>query len=73
MKKQRNRYTPEEKVTILRRHLVEWVPISDLSGESGIRPILSYRWQKELRGQFGGSGVVHQIKPSVASARGLFP
>ena len=30
MKKQRKHYTPEEKVTILRRHLVEGVPISDL-------------------------------------------
>ena len=30
MKKQRKHYTPEEKVAILRRHLVEGVPISDL-------------------------------------------
>jgi hypothetical protein len=29
MKKQRKHYTPEEKVGILRRHLVEGVPISD--------------------------------------------
>lgn len=29
MKKQRKHYTPEEKVAILRRHLVEGVPISD--------------------------------------------
>src|ERR1700687_4627835 len=30
MKKQRKHYTPEEKVALLRRHLVEGVPISDL-------------------------------------------
>jgi len=30
MKKQRKHYTPEEKVAILRRHLVEEVLISDL-------------------------------------------
>jgi hypothetical protein len=29
MKKQRKHYAPEEKVAILRRHLVEGVPISD--------------------------------------------
>jgi hypothetical protein len=34
MKKQRKHYTPEEKVAILRRHLVEGVPISDLCDES---------------------------------------
>ena len=33
MKKQRKRYTPEEKVAILRRHLVEGVLISDLCDE----------------------------------------
>ena len=30
MKKQRKHYTPEEKVAILRRHLLEHVPISEL-------------------------------------------
>jgi transposase-like protein len=32
MKKQRKRCTPEEKVAILRRHLVEQVSISELCG-----------------------------------------
>jgi hypothetical protein len=31
MTKHRKHYTPEEKVCILRRHLVEKVPVSDLS------------------------------------------
>lgn len=35
MKKQRKHYTAEEKVAILRRHLVEGVPISDLCDERG--------------------------------------
>ena len=38
MKKQRKHYTPEEKVAILRRHLVEGVPISDLSDPLPGRP-----------------------------------
>jgi transposase len=37
MKKQRKHYTPEEKVAILRRHLVEGVPISDLCDERGLQ------------------------------------
>jgi transposase len=48
MKKQRKHYTPEEKVAILRRHLVEGVPISDLCDESGLQPTVFYRWQKEF-------------------------
>ena len=48
MKKQRKHYTPEEKAAILRRHLVEGVPISDLCDESGLQPTVFYRWQKEF-------------------------
>jgi transposase len=36
-------YTPEEKVAILRRHLVEGVPISDLCDELGLQPAVFYR------------------------------
>jgi transposase-like protein len=35
MKKQRKHYTPEEKVAILRRHLLEQVPISELCDKHG--------------------------------------
>jgi transposase len=48
MKKQRKHYTPEEKVAILRRHLVEGVPISDLCDELGLQPTVFYRWQKDF-------------------------
>ncbi len=48
MKKTRNHYTPEEKVAILRRHLLEQVPISKLCDEQGLQPTVFYRWQKEF-------------------------
>jgi transposase len=48
MKEQRKHYTPEEKVAILRRHLVEKVPISELCDKQGLQPTVFYRWQKEL-------------------------
>ena len=43
----RRHLTGKEKVAILRRHLVEKVPVSDLCEEHGIHPTLFYRWQKE--------------------------
>jgi transposase len=48
MARQRKRYSPEEKVAILRRHLVEKVPVSDLCDELGLNPNLFYNWQKQL-------------------------
>jgi transposase-like protein len=40
--------TPEQKVSIVRRHLVEKVPISDLCDEFGIHATQIYTWQKQL-------------------------
>src|SRR5437667_4896840 len=48
MKKQREHYTPEEKVAILRRHLLEKAPISELCDKQGLQPTVFYRWQKEF-------------------------
>jgi transposase-like protein len=48
MKKQRKQYAPEEKVAILRRHLLEKEPISKLCAEVGLQPKVFYRWQKEF-------------------------
>ena len=48
MKKQRKHYPPEEKVNILRRHLLEEVPISEVCDKHGVQPKVFYRWQKEF-------------------------
>jgi transposase-like protein len=50
MKKQRKQYAPEEKVAILRRHLLEKEPLSKLCDEMGLKPTVFYRWQKEFFG-----------------------
>ncbi len=42
MKKQRKHYKLKEKVAILRRHLVEGVPISGLCDELGLQPTVFY-------------------------------
>ncbi len=44
----RSRYTPQEKVSFLRRHLLEGVLVSDLCDELGLQPTVFYRWQKQF-------------------------
>lgn len=46
MRKPRKNYTPPEKVAILRRHLLDKVPVSDLCDEYELQPTLFYAWQK---------------------------
>ena len=48
MKQERRRYSGQEKVRILRRHLVDRVAVSDLCDEYGLNPTVFYRWQKEF-------------------------
>jgi|SRR5437764_5417304 transposase len=48
MKKQRKHYSAEEKVAILRRHLLEGAAVSTLCDELGLQPTVFYRWQKEF-------------------------
>lgn len=45
--KLRRQFTPEEKATILRRHLADKVPVSDLCDEYHIQPTLFYLWQRQ--------------------------
>lgn len=53
--------TPEQKVSIVRRHLVEHVPVSDLCDEYGIHATQIYTWQKQL---FEQGTVVFERKPN---------
>ena len=48
MRKQRRQLSAQEKVAILRRHLVEKVTVSALCEEHGLRPTIFYRWQQEF-------------------------
>ena len=48
MRKPRKNYSPEEKLSILKRHLVEGVPVSDLCDELQLNPNVFYGWQKQL-------------------------
>lgn len=46
--KPRRRFTAEQKVRILREHLDNNVPISELSKKHGIHPTVINRWKKAL-------------------------
>ena len=48
MSTQRRRFGTDQKATILKRYLVDKVPISDLCDEYGNKPNPIYGWQKTL-------------------------
>jgi transposase len=62
MRKERKHFTPEEKVAIMRRHLVDKVPVSELCEELSLRPTVFYRWQKE-RFENGAAAFQSQERP----------
>jgi transposase-like protein len=53
--KARRQFTAEEKATILRRHLVDKVPVSDLCDEYAIQPTLFYLWQRQAFEHLGAA------------------
>ena len=48
MRKQRRSFTGTEKVALLRQHLLENVPISQVCETAGVKPTQFYQWQKQL-------------------------
>ena len=47
-RKSRRNYTPEQKISILREHLIDHEPISVVCDRHQLQPTVFYRWQKEL-------------------------
>ena len=47
-KRTRRHFTPQEKAGIVKRHLLEGVPVSSLCDEFDINPTLFYQWQRLL-------------------------
>ena len=67
--KKRRHFSPEQKMAILRRHLLEHVPVSDLCDEYQLQPTVFYAWQKQL---FEGGAVVFErrtVAPAVQLTR----
>jgi transposase len=51
MSKNRRSFSDEFKAKIVRRHLAEKVPVSDLAAESEIQPSLIHLWVKQVLDQ----------------------
>jgi transposase-like protein len=67
LRKKRKAYTPEEKVGIIRRHLLDGMAVSDLCDEHDLNPTVYYRWQKE----FFAGGAAAFAKESNRQVSGL--
>ena len=62
MRKNRTSYTAQEKVVILRKHLLEKIPISDICERYELRPTVFYRWQKQFIEQGARTFEVEKIQ-----------
>lgn len=47
-KRKRRRFTGEEKIKILKKHLLEGEAVSSVCKSAGISPTMFYQWQKML-------------------------
>lgn len=54
-KRSRRHFTTEQKVEILRRHMVDKVPVSDLCNELEIQPSVFYQWQRQVYDNLAGA------------------
>ena len=62
----RKQFTPQQKVSMVRRHLIEGVPVSDLCDEHGIHATQYYNWQKQF---FENAESAFKRRPSKANQR----
>jgi len=65
MPRQRRNFSGAEKMAILREHLIERVPISEVCDKHGLPPTMFYAWQKKL---FEDGGAVFE-QPRAKSSR----
>ena len=54
-KRSRRQHSTEQKVAILRRHLVDKVPVSDLCNEYKLQPSVFYHWLKQALENLGAA------------------
>ena len=48
MTRSRRQFSAQQKLAVVRRHLVDKTPVSDLCDELGLQPTQIYTWQKLL-------------------------
>jgi transposase len=62
-RRERRHFTAQQKVAIVKRHLVDGVPVSDLCDEHQLLPNQFYQWQKQLF-EGGAAAFDRQSKPA---------
>jgi transposase len=62
-RRERRTFSAQQKVTIVKRHLVDGVPVSDLCDEYQLLPTQFYQWQKQLF-EGGAAAFERQSKPA---------
>ena len=60
MPRQRRNFSGTEKMAILREHLIEKIPISEVCEKHGVQPTMLYQWQKKLFEE--GAAVFDQLR-----------
>ena len=65
MMNKRKKFSPEEKVRLLRLYLIEKEPVSDICDRFGTNPNMFYRWQKQFF-ENGASAFANDPKNSKA-------
>jgi transposase len=67
-KRSKKHYSGKEKISILRKHLIEKVAVSELCDKNEIAPSVFYKWQAQLFEQgekvFEQSNNAEKVKPS---------
>jgi len=54
-KRSRRHFTIEQKIALLKRHLADKVPVSDLCNEQELQPSVFYEWQRQLFENLAGA------------------
>jgi transposase-like protein len=55
-KRSRRKYTTEQRVAILREHMVDKVPVSDVCNKhAGLPPSVFYQWQRQVHDNLAGA------------------
>ena len=66
-RRERRHFTAQQKVAIVKRHLVDGVPVSDLCDEHDLLPTQFYQWQKQLF-EGGAAAFERKTKPAGPSS-----
>ena len=62
----RRNLSPDQKAALLRKHLVDKVPVSDICNEHGLQPSVFYTWLRQL---FDNASAVFETPKRAAPTR----